>query len=244
MSAAARRGRFISFEGGEASGKSLQAQRLAAALRARGLDVVLVREPGGTPAGERIREILLHTREVALSPEAQALLFTAARAQLVREVIRPALERGAVVVADRYFDSTIAYQGSGLGADPEGLRAITSFAVGDTIPERTFLLSVMGVEAFSRIIELGALRVILFDLTVDGESYGAFTPERRAWLEGAVAVAPAKPCIVVQHQLVHPTDEESMHRHYVRESGAYRRWLAGRPEVRLIVTGHRHIGQP
>lgn len=142
MSAAARRGRFISFEGGEASGKSLQAQRLAAALRDRGLDVVLVREPGGTPAGERIREILLHTREVALSPEAQALLFTAARAQLVREVIRPALERGAVVVADRYFDSTIAYQGSGLGADPEGLRAITRFAVGDTIPERTFLLDV------------------------------------------------------------------------------------------------------
>ncbi|MEK7285302.1 MAG: dTMP kinase [Chloroflexota bacterium] len=82
------------------------------------------------------------TREVALSPEAQALLFTAARAQLVREVIRPALERGAVVVADRYFDSTIAYQGSGLGADPEGLRAITRFAVGDTIPERTFLLDV------------------------------------------------------------------------------------------------------
>lgn len=142
MSAAARRGRFISFEGGEASGKSLQAQRLAAALRDRGLDVVLVREPGGTPAGERIREILLHTREVALSPEAQALLFTAARAQLVREVIRPALERGAVVVADRYFDSTIAYQGSGLGADPEGLREITRFAVGDTIPERTFLLDV------------------------------------------------------------------------------------------------------
>ncbi|MEK6620716.1 MAG: dTMP kinase, partial [Chloroflexota bacterium] len=141
MSAAARRGRFISFEGGEASGKSLQAQRLAAALRERGLDVVLVREPGGTPAGERIREILLHTREVALSPEAQALLFTAARAQLVREVIRPALERGAVVVAARYFDSTIAYQGSGLGADPEGLRAITSFAVGDTIPERTFLMA-------------------------------------------------------------------------------------------------------
>ena len=109
------------------------------------------------------------------------------------------------------------------------------------LPDRTFLLSAMGVEAFSRVIELGALRVILFDLTVDGESFGAFTSERRAWLEAAVADAPAKPCIVVQHQLVHPTDEKCTHRHYVRESGAYRRWLAGRPEVRLIVTGHRHI---
>lgn len=142
MSRASRRGRFISFEGGEASGKSLQAQRLAVALRERGLDVVLVREPGGTPAGERIREILLHGREIALTPESQALLFTAARAQLVRDVIRPALERGAVVIADRYFDSTLAYQGYGLGADIHGLRAMTGVAVGDTIPDRTILLDV------------------------------------------------------------------------------------------------------
>lgn len=142
MSAAARRGRFISFEGGEASGKSLQAQRLAAALRERGLDVVLVREPGGTPAGERIRDIVLHARDVALSPEAHALLFSAARAQLVRDVIRPTLDRGALVIADRFFDSTMAYQGYGLGADLDGVRAITRFAVGDTIPDRTFLLDV------------------------------------------------------------------------------------------------------
>ncbi len=142
MTVARRRGLLISFEGGEASGKSLQAQRLATALRDRGADVVLLREPGGTPAGERIREILLHAREVTLSPETQALLFTAARAQLVREVIRPALERGAVVIADRYFDSTLAYQGSAGGADLSGLRQITRFAVGDTVPDRTFLLDV------------------------------------------------------------------------------------------------------
>ncbi|OGN81342.1 MAG: dTMP kinase, partial [Chloroflexi bacterium GWC2_70_10] len=108
MSSAAGSGRFFSFEGGEASGKSLQVGRLAATLSARGFEVVLVREPGGTSAGERIREILLHAREIALSAEAQALLFTASRAQLVREVIRPALARGAVVIADRYFDSTLA----------------------------------------------------------------------------------------------------------------------------------------
>lgn len=142
MSAVAARGRFISFEGGEASGKSLQAKRLAEELQRRGLDVVLVREPGGTPAGERIREILLHAREVALTPEAQALLFSASRAQLVREVVRPALERGAAVIADRFFDSTLAYQGAGLGADDTALREVTRFAVGRTIPDRTLLLDV------------------------------------------------------------------------------------------------------
>ena len=137
-----RRRLFLSFEGGEASGKSLQAQLLATALRESGVDIVLTHEPGGTPAGERIREILLHAREIALGAEAQALLFSAARAQLVRDVIRPALDAGRVVVADRFFDSTLAYQGYALGADEGELRAITSFAVGDLRPDRTFLLDV------------------------------------------------------------------------------------------------------
>ena len=131
---------FVSFEGGEGLGKSLQAGRLAETLRARGREVVLAREPGGTPAGERVRELLLHAREAPLSAEAQALLFSAARAQLVREVIRPALARGHIVLADRFFDSTLAYQGYGLGADLEGLRAVTRVAVGDTVPQRTFLI--------------------------------------------------------------------------------------------------------
>lgn len=137
-----RPGVLLSFEGGEASGKSLQVRRLFGSLRDRGVDVLLVREPGGTPAGERIREILLHARDVALTPEAQALLFMAARTQLVRDVIRPALARGSIVVADRYFDSTLAYQGFAGGADLEGLRGLTRFAVGPTIPDRTFLLDV------------------------------------------------------------------------------------------------------
>ncbi len=139
---ARRRGLFLSFEGGEASGKSVQVKRLAAVLEGRGTRVVVAREPGGTPAGERIREILLHARDADLSAETQALLFSAARAQLVRDVIRPALGRGEVVIADRYFDSTLAYQGSAGGADAEGLREITRFAVGPTIPDRTFLLDV------------------------------------------------------------------------------------------------------
>lgn len=136
------RGLFLSFEGGEASGKSLQAQRLATTLRERGVEVVLVREPGGTPAGEQMREIFLHAKDVAMTPESLALLVTASRAQLVREVIRPALGRGAVVIADRYLDSTLAYQGFAGGADLEGLRALQRFAAGPTIPDRTFLLDV------------------------------------------------------------------------------------------------------
>lgn len=136
------RGRFISFEGGEASGKSLQARRLATSLRERGLDVESVREPGGTPAGERIREIFLHAEDIAMSAETLALLVTASRAQLVREVIRPALARGATVIADRFFDSTLAYQGYASGADLGGLLALQRFAVGATVPDRTFLLDV------------------------------------------------------------------------------------------------------
>ncbi|HUG56439.1 MAG TPA: dTMP kinase [Candidatus Limnocylindrales bacterium] len=133
-------GFFVSFEGGEGSGKSVQARSLAEWLRERGREVVLTREPGGTAAGERIREILLHAREARLSPVAQALLFSAARAQLVDEVIRPALGTGKIVVADRFFDSTYAYQGYGGGADLDGLRAVTRLAVGDVRPQRTFLL--------------------------------------------------------------------------------------------------------
>ena len=135
-------GVFLSFEGGEAAGKSVQAARLAESLGTGGREVLLTREPGGTPFAERIRDVLLHAREVDLTPEAQALLFSAARSQHTRDVIRPALAAGKVVVADRYFDSTLAYQGYGLGADLEGLRAMTRFAVGSLVPQRTFLIDV------------------------------------------------------------------------------------------------------
>jgi dTMP kinase len=144
-------GLFLSFEGGEAAGKSVQAARLAESLGTRGRGVVLTREPGGTPFAERIRDVLLHARDVDLAPEAQALLFSAARAQHTRDVIRPALAEGKIVIADRYFDSTLAYQGHGLGADLEGLRAMTRFAVGALVPERTFLIDVPVAVTLSRL---------------------------------------------------------------------------------------------
>lgn len=137
-----KRGLFLSFEGGEGSGKSLQARGLAQTLIERGREVVLTREPGGTAAGERIRDILLHAREIPLSPEAQVLLFSSARAQLVREVIRPALDTGKIVIADRFFDSTVVYQGHAHGVSLEAIREVTALAVGTLVPDRTFLLDV------------------------------------------------------------------------------------------------------
>jgi dTMP kinase len=133
-------GLFLSFEGGEASGKSVQAKRLAERLTAEGHRVVSVREPGSTPVGERVRDIVLHAQEIPLGANAQALLYSTARAQLVRDVIQPALAEGKVVIVDRYYDSTLAYQGYGHGADLAQLRAVTDFAVGATRPQRTFLL--------------------------------------------------------------------------------------------------------
>jgi len=133
-------GLFLSFEGGEASGKSVQAKRLAERLVAAGREVVAAREPGSTPVGERVRDIVLHAQEIPLGANAQALLYSTARAQLVRDVIRPALAAGKIVIVDRFYDSTLAYQGYGHGADLAQLRAVTDFAVGDTRPDRTLLL--------------------------------------------------------------------------------------------------------
>lgn len=108
----------------------------------QGRTSLVVHDPGSTPLGERVREILLHAREIPLAENTQALLFSAARAQLVRDVVAPALAAGSVVILDRFFDSTLAYQGAGHGADRAGLEAITRFAVGDVRPDRTFLLDV------------------------------------------------------------------------------------------------------
>jgi dTMP kinase len=142
-------GLFLSFEGGEASGKSVQAKRLAEWLQGQGREVVSVREPGSTPVGERVRDIVLHAQDIPLAPNAQALLYSTARAQLVRDVIRPELASGKIVIVDRFYDSTLAYQGYGHGADLDHLRAVTAFAVGDTRPDRTFLLD-LPVEAAER----------------------------------------------------------------------------------------------
>lgn len=141
-----RGGFFISFEGPEGSGKSTQIHRLAAALAEQGHAVWTTREPGGTRTGEMVRPILLGPRAGPLAPWSEALLFTAARAQLVEEVIRPRLLRGELVLCDRFGDSTLAYQGYGRGIDLETLRRLQSEATGGLSPDLTLLLD-LPVEA-------------------------------------------------------------------------------------------------
>jgi dTMP kinase len=146
-SAHAPRGLFITLEGPDGSGKSSLMPRLAAVLRERGCDVVTTREPGSTPLGEQLRRLVLDTEpRIDRTGRADALLFAASRAQHVDEVILPALERGAVVLCDRYADSSLAYQGSGSGVPMDELRAVQRFATGGLAPDLTILLD-LPVEA-------------------------------------------------------------------------------------------------
>lgn len=141
---------FITFEGPEGSGKTTQIQALYLYLKERGYDVVLTREPGGTPIGDQVRRILLDPENREMLPEAEILLFSASRAQLVGQLIRPALKSGAIVICDRFADSTMAYQGYGHGLDLESLRTITWFATGGLIPDLTVYLDIAVEEGLRR----------------------------------------------------------------------------------------------
>lgn len=134
------RGRFISLEGGEGVGKSTQIRALAAAVRKRGLEVVETREPGGSDGAEAIRSLLLQGDERRWSTEAEALLFAAARADHVEKTIRPALERGAWVLSDRFVDSSLAYQGGAGALGEDRVRRLNDFATGGFLPDRTLVL--------------------------------------------------------------------------------------------------------
>jgi dTMP kinase len=144
---------FITFEGLDGSGKSTQAELLAEAVRGTGLDVVTTREPGGTPLGEHVRELLLSGDEI--SPWAEAALFTAARAELVDRVIAPALEIGAVVICDRYLDSSLAYQGVARGLGVDRVLELNLPAIRGQLPDRTFLLEIDPADAARRVGENG-----------------------------------------------------------------------------------------
>lgn len=133
-------GLFLAFEGGDGAGKSTQSRLLVARLQQAGLEVVLTREPGGTEVGRAIRDVLLHGGHVA--PRAEALLFAADRGHHVTTVVRPALERWAVVITDRFMDSSIAYQGVGRALPPDDVRALSLWATGGLVPHLTVLLDV------------------------------------------------------------------------------------------------------
>ena len=135
------RGRFISLEGGEGVGKSTQLAALADALRARGIELVVTREPGGSEGAERIRDLLLTGDDERWSPRAEALLFAAARADHVDKVIRPAVSSGKWVLSDRFVDSSLAYQGGAGALGIEVVRAINAFAIDDCFPDRALVLA-------------------------------------------------------------------------------------------------------
>ncbi len=135
-------GVLISFEGIEGCGKSTQARLLADTLRAQGHEVLVVREPGGSVLAEKIRSLLLDPANIAMTPLAELLLYEAARAQLVAEIVRPALDRGVIVVCDRFYDSTTAYQGVGRGLANVDFTMLNRLATGGIVPDLTVLLDV------------------------------------------------------------------------------------------------------
>jgi len=184
---------LVSFEGIDGSGKSTQVGRIRDRLVERGYRVELVREPGGTPVSERIRDLLLDDR-LHVDPLAEMLLFSAARAQLVAERIRPLLEEGCVVLCDRFFDSTTAYQGGGRRlADPDWLNAFHRRVTGGLVPERTYLLAVSAELGASRRTDRPADRMEQAGLAFLGRVEAAYRhlaetePERILLLDGAAA---------------------------------------------------------
>ena len=145
-------GTFFTFEGPEGSGKSTQINLLAEELIDLGHEVVVTREPGGTPIGEEIRHLLIHSSSgKEMSPEAELLLFAAARAQLVRELIQPSLQAGKIVICDRFLDSTTVYQGAARSIASDPVSYINQFAVGPVTPDLTFILDVPHEESMRRV---------------------------------------------------------------------------------------------
>lgn len=197
----ATRGRFITVEGPDGSGKTTAARNLAAWLRERVPDVVLTQEPGGTPLGDEVRRLVLHLRGVsdALDPRADALLYAAARAQHTTQVILPALERGAWVVSARYADSSLAYQGAGYGNDMAELRRLQEFATYATRPDLTILLDVpveVGLERTRRRREWNRFEdteaVAFFEQVRAGYLHlAADEPDRIKIVDGSGSVADA-----------------------------------------------------
>jgi len=179
----APRGRFVTFEGPEGSGKTVQARRLHERARQAGIASLLTHEPGGTPVGERVREILLVARDLRIDPRTDALLFAAARAQHVTEVIEPTLAIGRLVVCARFADSSLAYQGHGRELPLEEMAALQRFATGGLKPDLTILLDLPAEVGLARKPEAERLRFeAAFDL-----------PFHRRVREAYLALAAAEP---------------------------------------------------
>ncbi|MCF8548780.1 MAG: dTMP kinase [Pontimonas sp.] len=190
-------GLFITFEGGDGSGKTTQINLLATWLEARGKTVVLTREPGGTDLGVELRNIVLH-RKGFIAPRAEALLYAADRSHHIKSLVRPALERGEVVVQDRYLDSSVAYQGAGRVLDPEEVRELSLWATERLMPNLTVLLDVPASVAKAR----QALTEREYD-RLEAEAEDFHTRVRESYL--SLAAAEPERFLVVNGEL--PIDE-------------------------------------
>ena len=173
------RGILLSIEGIDGAGKSTITAFLAQKLEQRGYSVRVVREPGGTRIGEQIRQILLDPANKQLSAQSEALLYVAARAQLVQEILRPSLNEGQVVLCDRFFDSTFAYQGGGRSLNPSDLQTLNQIATGGLVPDFTFLLDVDPQEGFQRKREQSILKPVD---RLEAESLSFYRRVREAYI--------------------------------------------------------------
>ncbi len=186
-----KRGKFITFEGGEAAGKSTQTKRLAERLERAGIAVVVTREPGGTPVGEDVRELILKDRPT--DPVTELLLFAAARAEHVTSVIRPALDEGTWVISDRFIDSTRVYQGKLYGLEPTFIKELERFTVAPDYPDLTLILDLPPREAIERAQLRGTLS------RYDAERIETHEALREGFLE--IAEQEPKRCVLIDAHL-------------------------------------------
>lgn len=187
-----RRGFFITFEGGEGAGKSTQIQRLAKALQDKGHDVVVTREPGGSPGAEAVRHVILSGAAEPLGPEMEALLFAAARSDHVEQLIRPAVERGAIVLCDRFLDSSRVYQGITGNLDPQFMAGVERVAINGMMPDLTIILDIDPAEGLRR---AAARRGADVADRFEKETVDIHRKRREAFLD--IASREAERCIVV-----------------------------------------------
>lgn len=190
--AVAKRGFFISFEGGEGAGKSTQIRRLASVLEGDGHEIVLTREPGGSPGAEAVRHVLLSGTAEPFGPAAEAILFAAARSDHVEQVIRPAIARGAVVLCDRFLDSTRVYQGAGSGLDAGFLRAVERVAINGMMPDLTIIFDLDPEEGLRRVA--GRQGASVLD-RFEKETLAVHAARRAAYL--AIAEREPERCVVI-----------------------------------------------
>nr|WP_251127489.1 MULTISPECIES: dTMP kinase [unclassified Exiguobacterium] len=199
---------FITVEGPDGSGKSTQLQLLIESLKEKGYDIVVTREPGGTTVGNQIREVLLSPDHHEMTPRVEMMLYAASRAQNVEQVIRPALERGAIVLCDRFIDASIAYQGYGLQYDLDQIRSLNEWATNGLTPDLTFLFDLSPERASQRMKDRGQLdRIESRDQAFHERVYAGFQALLKQYPERIVRIDADQPIETIHDEVLDYTVE-------------------------------------